>query len=162
MNKTTQNWLGWWLWVLNRFILSKSQSSYSTCHLSLGAEGNCGALMMVQYKHACTRWVWGHVPSEKIFKLGALRWLLRLYPNATNPTRASGRSNTALCRDARQLWQGASFSVVNFVYVEADKVGSYTYRCLTTWTTTVSILYFTFGTISVITHCKRGHTGHHI
>ena len=67
----------------------------------------------------------GHVPSEKIFKLGALRWLLRLYPNATNPTTATGRSNTALWHDARQLSQGVSFTVVDLIYVEPDKVGSY-------------------------------------
>ena len=62
----------------------------------------------------------------KMFKLGALRWLLRLYPNATNPTTAPGRNNTTLWHDARQLSQGVSFTVVDLIYVEPDKAGSYT------------------------------------
>ena len=48
-------------------------------------------------KHACAKGVWGHALPGKLFKIGALRLLLRpyLYPNATSLTRIPGRSRIA-------------------------------------------------------------------
>ena len=77
-------------------------------------------------KHVHARGVWGHVPPEKIVKLGALRSLLRsyLYPNAAaSPTRVHGGSNTAVRHNTCQSSQGVSVTIVDLVCVGPDEVG---------------------------------------
>ena len=57
----------------------------------------------------------GMLPQKIIFKLGALRSLLRpyFYPNATSSTRVHGESNTSVRHDTRQSSRGVSVTIVD-------------------------------------------------